>query len=466
MNLARCCGLAVLIWAADVSLAEAQCSYTLNPTTFTVGGTPSTQTLSVITGTACSWSATTTTGWITITSGAGSGIGSVTFSVAQNATGSPRTGTLMVGGQAVTVDQGTGGCTGSVTPVSFAVDAIATSRTVSVIAGTACSWTATTTASWITVTSASGSGIGSVTFSVAANTTGAARTGTLTIAGQTVTVIQAATGCSAAVTPTSFDVDALATSRTLSVTSGTSCSWTATPTASWITVTSGATGSGIGSVTFSVAANTTGAARTGTLTAAGQTVTVNQSATGCSATLTPNSFDVDAVATSRTLSVTSGTSCSWTATTTTSWIAVTAGASGSGIGAVTFSVAANTTGSARTGTLTVAAKTVTVNQSATGCSAAVTPDSFDVGALATSRTLSVTSGTSCSWTATTTTPWITITAGASGSGIGSVTFSIAANTTATPRSGTLTVAGQPVAVTQAAGSTPPPPTPANLRVIR
>src|SRR5262245_52970548 len=118
MNIARCCGLALLIWAADVSLAEAQCSYTLNPTTFSAAGTPSTQTLSVITGTACSWSATTTTSWITITSGAGSGIGSVTFSVAQNATGSPRTGTLTIGGQTVTVDQGTGGCTGSVTPLS------------------------------------------------------------------------------------------------------------------------------------------------------------------------------------------------------------------------------------------------------------------------------------------------------------------------------------------------------------
>ena len=152
MNIARCCGLAVLIWAADVSIAEAQCWYSLNPTTFTVGGTASTQTLSVISGTSCSWTATTSTSWITITNGTGSGIGSVTFSVAQNATGSPRTGTLTVGGQTVTVNQGTGGCTGTVTPLSFAVDAIASSRTVSVIAGTACSWTATTTTAWITVT--------------------------------------------------------------------------------------------------------------------------------------------------------------------------------------------------------------------------------------------------------------------------------------------------------------------------
>ena len=46
-----------------------------------------------------------------------------------------------------------------------------------------------------------------------------------------------------------------------------------------------------------------------------------------------------------------------------------------------------------------------------------------------------------------------------------VTFSIAANTTGTPRNGTLTVAGQSVAVSQAVGATPPA-APTNLRIVR
>lgn len=284
MKTARCCGLVALLWAADVSFAEAQCSYSLTPTSFTVGGTASSQTLSVISGTSCSWAATTTTSWITITNGAtGSGIGSVTFSVAQNATGGQRIGTLTVAGQTVTVTQGTGGCTGTVTPVSFAVDSTASSRTLSIIAGTSCSWTATTGTGWIAITSgATGSGIGAVTFSIAQNTTGTPRTGTLTAAGQTVTVTQAATGCAATVTPGSFSVDATASSRTLSVISGTSCPWTATTTTPWITVTAGATGSGIGSVTFSFTANTTGTARTGSLSVAGQAVSVSQAGSGTS----------------------------------------------------------------------------------------------------------------------------------------------------------------------------------------
>ena len=58
---------------------------------------------------------------------------------------------------------------------------------------------------------------------------------------------------------------------------GGSCSWTAASNAAWITVTSGATGNGNGSVAFAVAANL-GASRTGTLTIAGQAFTVTQAA--------------------------------------------------------------------------------------------------------------------------------------------------------------------------------------------
>ena len=43
------------------------------------------------------------------------------------------------------------------------------------------------------------------------------------------------------------------------------------------------------------------------------------------------------------------------------WIALVSGANGNGAGAVTFSVAANT-GTARTGTLTIAGQTFTVTQ--------------------------------------------------------------------------------------------------------
>ncbi|MFI5165696.1 MAG: neprosin family prolyl endopeptidase [Thermoanaerobaculales bacterium] len=59
------------------------------------------------------------------------------------------------------------------------------------------------------------------------------------------------------------------------VASASSCGWTASSSDSWITITSGASGTGNGSVGFTIAANG-GAARSSTIIAAGQTFSVSQ----------------------------------------------------------------------------------------------------------------------------------------------------------------------------------------------
>jgi uncharacterized protein (TIGR03437 family) len=64
----------------------------------------------------------------------------------------------------------------------------------------------------------------------------------------------------------------------VNVTTESGCAWTAVSNATWITVNSGASGNGNGTVAFTVAANTTTAGRTGTLTVAGKTVNVTQAA--------------------------------------------------------------------------------------------------------------------------------------------------------------------------------------------
>src|SRR6185312_7081777 len=55
-----------------------------------------------------------------------------------------------------------------------------------------------------------------------------------------------------------------------------SCNWTAVSNAAFITITSGANGSGNGIVNYSVATNPGNNARSGTMTIAGQTFTVAQ----------------------------------------------------------------------------------------------------------------------------------------------------------------------------------------------
>lgn len=79
----------------------------------------------------------------------------------------------------------------------------------------------------------------------------------------------------------------------VSITAGPGCAWTAAA-SDFITITSGATGAGNGTVAFSVSANSSGALRTGTLTIAGQTVAVTQRATaGIFADVPPPAYYFD-----------------------------------------------------------------------------------------------------------------------------------------------------------------------------
>jgi len=109
----------------------------------------------------------------------------------------------------------------------------------------------------------------------AAANTGPQRSGTVAIAGQTFTVTQAE-GCVYTVTPDKQIVAYEGGAGTpFSVTTAPGCQWSAQSEASWITITAGATGSGSGSVAYSVALGTN-KGRTGELTIAEKKVTVFQ----------------------------------------------------------------------------------------------------------------------------------------------------------------------------------------------
>jgi trimeric autotransporter adhesin len=89
--------------------------------------------------------------------------------------------------------------------------------------------------------------------------------------------IKAGTPCTYSLSSSSQSFDATGGNGSVNVTTSTGCGWTATSNANFIGITSGASGTGNGTVSYNVAANT-GAARSGTLTIGGKTFTVNQSA--------------------------------------------------------------------------------------------------------------------------------------------------------------------------------------------
>jgi len=397
----------------------------------------------------CSWTATSGAAWITVASGtSGIGSGEIHFVVAANPNTASRQGVLTIGTRTFTVAQAGLSCTYAIQPASQAIAAAGGPVTIALTAPAACAWTAHANTSWISIVgAASGSGSASVTVNVAANS-GDARTGTVSIADQTFSINQASAPCSFSITPASQSIAASGGSGTISVAAGQGCAWTAVSNAAWITISSGASGAGAGTVSFSVASNG-GVARAGTLTIGAQTFTVNQAA-ACSFTIAPASQTIAETGGSGTVAVTADSGCAWTASSDAAWIAITGASSGTGNGSVAFTVDANA-GAARSGTLAIAGQTFTVMQTAAPppppCSFSLAPTSATVPAAGGTQTVAITTSSACGWKAVSNADWMTITSGASGTGSGTVQVAIAANT-GPSRIGTMTIADQTFTVTQ------------------
>jgi hypothetical protein len=213
---------------------------------------------------------------------------------------------------------------------------------------------------WVTFTSAAaGSGNGSVPVNIAANA-GAARTTTVTVADQTVTIEQAAAPvCTYALKPTYYDAGRGPDSVSINVTAGAGCIWTARSDVAWVSVDSGKSGSGNGTVVLRVQGNS-GAPRSTVLTIAGQPFTLRQEGS-CTATLKPTNYHAGRGPDDITIRVTVADGCTWTATSSVSWVTVAEGATGTGDGSVRLLVSANE-GEPRSVTLTIAGQPFELKQ--------------------------------------------------------------------------------------------------------
>ena len=144
-------------------------------------------------------------------------------------------------------------------------------------------------------------------------------------------------------------------------------------------------------------------------------------------------------------SVNTGGSGTWTATSKASWITLNRASGNVGVSCI-YVVSANFSTDARTGTIDISGNTFTVYQ--TGYEATLSPTSANVDYTGGSGTIQVTADAGVSWTAKANVSWLSVTP-SSGASVGSVTYKVAAYTNgATPRTGTLTVAGKTFNVTQ------------------
>ncbi len=435
------------------------CTFSIAPTALSYSSSAGTGTVNVTTTNGCTWTAASNDSWITITSGSsGSGNGTVTYSITSNSNTAQRTGTISIAGQTHTVVQsGTTTCTFTIAPLNQSLSSSAGNGTVTITAANGCNWAATSNDSWITVTSgASGSGNGTLTYSVSANSNTAQRVGTITIAGQIHTVTQSGiTACSYTISPTALSYSSAGGLGTVTVSSGSGCTWTAVSNNSWITITSGSTGTANGTVNYTVAANTGTTQLTGTITAGGQTHTVTQSGITCTYTISPTALSFTSIAGTGTVNVTAATGCSWTAVSNDSWISVTSGSTGSGNGAVNYSVTANTGTGQRLGSISIGGQTHSVVQNGiSACNYTITPLTQTYPSAGGNGTVTVASANGCSWSAISNDSWIFVSSGNTGSGNGTLTYSVAVSTSNLQRTGSITVAGQIHSITQAGVTCP------------
>ena len=291
--------------------------------------------------------------------------------------------------------------------------------------------------------------------------------------------------CAYSLSPTNQIFISSASTGSFSVSTSSTCSWTAVSNVSWLITSSSGTGNG--TVNYSVAANT-GNSRTGTISVGGQNFSVFQSAgngDGCpSTTLTPGQV----------ITATLTTGCVFTGTsrytkpynfsgTAGQQIALTMNSSAfdtylfmdspagqtiarddDGGGGTNSRIPANagfftlpltgtyniyatsfsadgTTGS--TGAYTIGLLT------ATSCSYSISPTNQSVGAASSSNSFTITSQPGCAWTALSNATWITTSS--SGTSSATINYSVATNQ-GIARTGTISVGGLLFTVNQSAGT--------------
>jgi hypothetical protein len=346
-----------------------------------------------------------------------------------------------------------------------------------------CTWSASADAPRVSLTAHSGQGTATVNYSVLPNPDGTPRHSRLVVAEQEIAITQRAAPCRYDVSPLTVPVDAAPHQVLVTLSAPNGCAWSARSDVPWIGV-EPAAGTGSMSVRFTISANPTDA-RTATVGVADATVHVAQSAgasaapgpqppvpaptpapgpaptpppapvptptptpppSKCTYTIKPNDYHAGRGPDSISIDVTAPSGCTWTTTTSASWVTIAAGRSGTGDGTVRLDIPANS-GPERTASVTIAGITFTLLQNGL-CSFEIKPGYYDAGRGPDDILIKVTAQTGCTWTAASGVSWVTVAQGASGSGDGTVRLIVQPNGGAA-RAVTLTIAGQPFALTQA-----------------
>ncbi len=295
----------------QLSLTEigiSTCSYSVTPQVVSLTAAAASADITITTAGNCSWAANATSSWTKLNSSyfiTGTGSNVLTLSVDANVVMGYRTGKIIIAGQYIPIIQaGTGGncpLTSLGAPVTVngswgAGDCASGSGSFTDLywfagqAGQQISISLNTTNNFTSLYLSGPHGIPISWFEGDGNLRIPSGSGGIILPTSGAYLIEAGSGvmgnyslnlsvpdgCTYSLSAPSQSIPADGGTGSVSVTTQSGCTWSATPSDSWMTITSGAGGTGNGTVNFSVSANPGANPRTGTITIGGQALTVNQ----------------------------------------------------------------------------------------------------------------------------------------------------------------------------------------------
>jgi hypothetical protein len=376
-----------------------RCGVTLDVGSSTISAAGGTGTVRIQTNRECSWSIPQLPSWVKLSKPVTpQGSAEIAFSVEENRSTSLRSWEVVVNDQRVRISQEAAICTWNLSPAKISMGANGGETPAVLATEDFCSWEVPTPASWIAVTPERGQGTAEITLRVSRNT-GSARTGKVNVSSASIEVVQrdAPTAPEPAPQPPAPPAPeppapepAPEPPAPEPVPPPPPCTFN------------------VASVSFTEIA------------AAGSAVRVD---------------------------VTTQAGCAWTSQSGVEWLRV-PGDTKSGSGTVEVSVLPNG-GSARSASIVVAGKSVTIEQRAAAlvCSFTLAPDSFNASASGGSASVSVSSPAGCAWTVAGAPGWVTV---SSPSGNGSAALEIAVSANSGPaRAAVLSIGGREFRVEQA-----------------
>jgi subtilisin family serine protease len=388
------------------------------------------------------WAVTGTPAWLTVTTTGTT----VSWSAPAINSVNPRTATLSIGGQSVTITQA--GAPGAITlsAATATVGDIGGSGSITLTPTPAdySAWTVTGAPQWLIVTTTANT----VSWTAAANNSVTPRNAVLTIDDKTFTLNQSGAPGTLTLSPASASAPAAGVTGTINVTPTPDDfkSWTVAGQPAWLTTS--ITGN---IVTWTAAPNPSVAPRTATLSIGDKAFSLTQSGVAGSVTLSPPAATAPAAGATGSITVTPTPTdyTTWTISGQPAWLTL----SGSG-NTISWTATANPSVNPRSATVTIGDKTFALTQSGAIGSVTLTPPAATAPATGATGSITVTPTPTdfTTWTISGQPAWLTLSASGN-----SITWTAAPNPSVTPRSATVTIGDKTFGLTQAAAQPPAQP---------